>query len=60
MIKEPAEIIKELITHCLNTATELHSRNEYLQKENERLRRDWVDMQEQYVFFILFFLMFFF
>ncbi|XP_040197613.1 DNA repair protein XRCC4 [Rana temporaria] len=47
VIKEPVEIIKELITHCLNTATELHSRNEYLQKENERLRRDWVDMQEQ-------------
>lgn len=47
MIKEPAEIIKELITHCLNTATELHSRNEHLQKENERLRSDWVDMQEQ-------------
>ncbi|XP_075036556.1 DNA repair protein XRCC4 isoform X2 [Mixophyes fleayi] len=37
----PGEIIKELINYCLNCTTELHSRNEHLLKENERLRRDW-------------------
>ncbi|XP_018420230.1 PREDICTED: DNA repair protein XRCC4 [Nanorana parkeri] len=46
-VKEPAEIIKDLINYCLTTTTELHSKNEHLQKENERLQRDWVDMQEQ-------------
>ncbi|KAM5193533.1 DNA repair protein XRCC4 isoform 1-T2 [Mantella aurantiaca] len=46
-VEEPAEIIKELINYCLNTATELLSKNEHLQKENERLHRDWLDMQDQ-------------
>ncbi|KAG8598416.1 hypothetical protein GDO81_002608 [Engystomops pustulosus] len=44
---DPAGIIKELIDYCLNFATELHSRNEHLLKENERLRQDWNDMHEQ-------------
>ncbi|XP_068104037.1 DNA repair protein XRCC4 [Hyperolius riggenbachi] len=44
---DPAEIIKELINHCLDRATELHSRNEHLQTENERLRCDWDDMNKQ-------------
>ncbi|XP_056394920.1 DNA repair protein XRCC4 isoform X3 [Hyla sarda] len=44
---DPAEIIKEFINYCLNCATELHSRNEYLLKENERLRQDWDDMHKQ-------------
>ncbi|XP_075693740.1 DNA repair protein XRCC4 [Rhinoderma darwinii] len=44
---DPAGIIKELITYCLNCATELHGRNEHLLKENERLRQDWNDMHEQ-------------
>ncbi|XP_040277441.1 DNA repair protein XRCC4 [Bufo bufo] len=44
---DPAEIIKDLIDYCLNCATELHSRNEHLLKENERLRQDWNHMHEQ-------------
>ncbi|KAM3939419.1 DNA repair protein XRCC4 isoform 1-T1 [Leptodactylus fuscus] len=44
---DPAAIIKELIEYCLNCSTELHSRNEHLLKENERLRQDWNDMHEQ-------------
>ncbi|KAM4710273.1 DNA repair protein XRCC4 [Discoglossus pictus] len=43
----PAEVIKELIDHCLNCATELYSKNEHLQKENERLRCDWNDMHNK-------------
>ncbi|XP_072272291.1 DNA repair protein XRCC4 [Pyxicephalus adspersus] len=46
-VKEPTEVIKKLISYCLSSSTELHSRNEHLLKENERLHRDWVDMQEQ-------------
>ncbi|KAG9488036.1 hypothetical protein GDO78_007697 [Eleutherodactylus coqui] len=43
---DPAGIIREIINYCLNCATELHSRNEHLLKENERLRQDWNDMHE--------------
>ncbi|XP_073535227.1 DNA repair protein XRCC4 isoform X2 [Phyllobates terribilis] len=44
---DPAGIIKELIDYCLSCATEFHSRNEHLLKENERLRQDWNDMHEE-------------
>ncbi|KAM4049651.1 DNA repair protein XRCC4 isoform 2-T2 [Anomaloglossus baeobatrachus] len=44
---DPAGIIKEIIDYCLSCATELHSRNGHLLKENERLRQDWTDMHEQ-------------
>lgn len=49
---DPAGIVKELINYCLNSATELHSRNEHLLKENERLRQDWKDMHEQLNIFV--------
>ncbi|XP_069820744.1 DNA repair protein XRCC4 [Dendropsophus ebraccatus] len=44
---DPVGIIKELINYCLNCATELHSKNEHLLKENERLRKDWNYMHDQ-------------
>ncbi|XP_053557442.1 DNA repair protein XRCC4 isoform X2 [Bombina bombina] len=46
-VNNPAEVINELIEHCLNCATELQINNEHLQKENERLRCDWNDMHEK-------------
>uniref|UniRef100_A0A8C8RVA7 DNA repair protein XRCC4 n=1 Tax=Pelusios castaneus TaxID=367368 RepID=A0A8C8RVA7_9SAUR len=43
----PAEVIKELICHCLDCIAELHAKTEHLQKENERLLSDWNDVQGQ-------------
>ncbi|XP_043769477.1 DNA repair protein XRCC4 isoform X5 [Cervus elaphus] len=44
-IASPAEVIRELICHCLDTIAESQAKNEHLQKENERLLRDWNDVQ---------------
>ncbi|XP_032068373.1 DNA repair protein XRCC4 [Thamnophis elegans] len=41
------EVIRELITHCLDCVKELHVKNDHLQKENERLLSDLDDIQEQ-------------
>ncbi|XP_059949102.1 DNA repair protein XRCC4 isoform X4 [Mesoplodon densirostris] len=51
-VANPAEVIRELICHCLDTTAENQAKNEHLQKENERLLRDWNDVQgrfEKYV-----------
>uniref|UniRef100_A0A2H6MX66 DNA repair protein XRCC4 n=1 Tax=Micrurus carvalhoi TaxID=3147026 RepID=A0A2H6MX66_9SAUR len=41
------EVIRELITYCLDCVKELHAKNDHLQKENERLLNNLHDMQEQ-------------
>uniref|UniRef100_H0WZS2 DNA repair protein XRCC4 n=1 Tax=Otolemur garnettii TaxID=30611 RepID=H0WZS2_OTOGA len=51
-VASPAEVIRELICYCLDTIAESQAKNEHLQKENERLLRDWNDVQgrfEKYV-----------
>ncbi|XP_059772695.1 DNA repair protein XRCC4 isoform X4 [Balaenoptera ricei] len=51
-VANPAEVIRELICHCLDTIAENQAKNEHLQKENERLLRNWNDVQgrfEKYV-----------
>ncbi|ETE65752.1 DNA repair protein XRCC4, partial [Ophiophagus hannah] len=41
------EVIRELITYCLDCVKELHAKNDHLQKENERLLSNLDDMQQQ-------------
>lgn len=47
-VASPAEVIRELICHCLDTIAENQAKNEHLRKENERLLRDWNDVQERF------------
>uniref|UniRef100_A0A8D1NMS1 DNA repair protein XRCC4 n=1 Tax=Sus scrofa TaxID=9823 RepID=A0A8D1NMS1_PIG len=47
-VANPAEVIRELICYCLDTISEKQAKNEHLQKENERLLRDWNDVQERF------------
>lgn len=47
-VTSPAEVIRELICYCLDTIAEKQAKNEYLQKENERLLRDWTDVQGRF------------
>lgn len=47
-VASPAEIIRDLICDCLDTITENQAKNEHLQKENERLLRDWNDVQGRF------------
>ncbi|XP_045703718.1 DNA repair protein XRCC4 [Phyllostomus hastatus] len=47
-VASPAEVIRELICDCLDTVAENRARNEHLQKENERLLRDWNDVQGRF------------
>ncbi|XP_058131632.1 DNA repair protein XRCC4 isoform X2 [Dasypus novemcinctus] len=47
-VASPAEVIRELICDCLDTITENQAKNEHLQKENERLLRDWNDVQGRF------------
>lgn len=44
-VTSPAEVIRKLICDCLDTIAENQAQNEHLQKENERLLRDWNDVQ---------------
>ncbi|XP_036163689.1 DNA repair protein XRCC4 isoform X2 [Myotis myotis] len=44
-VTSPAEVIRKLICDCLDTIAENQAKNEHLQKENERLLRDWSDVQ---------------
>ncbi|XP_014386696.1 PREDICTED: DNA repair protein XRCC4 isoform X2 [Myotis brandtii] len=44
-VTSPAEVIRKLICDCLDTIAENQAKNEHLQKENERLLRDWNDVQ---------------
>ncbi|XP_021566118.1 DNA repair protein XRCC4, partial [Carlito syrichta] len=43
-VASPAEVIRELICYCLDTIAENRAKNKHLQKENERLLRDWNDV----------------
>ncbi|ELW70581.1 DNA repair protein XRCC4 [Tupaia chinensis] len=47
-VASPAEVIRELICYCLDTITENQAENEHVQKENERLLRDWNDIGGQF------------
>ncbi|XP_045422335.1 DNA repair protein XRCC4 [Lemur catta] len=47
-VESPAEVIRELICYCLDTIAENQAKNEHLQKENERLLRDWNDVQGRF------------
>ncbi|KAF5913597.1 hypothetical protein HPG69_017217 [Diceros bicornis minor] len=47
-VVSPGEVIRELICDCLDTIAESQARNEHLQKENERLLRDWNDVQGRF------------
>uniref|UniRef100_A0A8C5KK89 DNA repair protein XRCC4 n=2 Tax=Jaculus jaculus TaxID=51337 RepID=A0A8C5KK89_JACJA len=47
-VPNPSEVIRELICYCLDTITEKQAKNEHLQKENERLLRDWNDVQGRF------------
>ncbi|XP_053152209.1 DNA repair protein XRCC4 isoform X2 [Hemicordylus capensis] len=44
-VSSPAEVIKELISYCLDSVAQLQAKNEHLQKENERLLSDLDDIQ---------------
>ncbi|KGL84093.1 DNA repair protein XRCC4, partial [Tinamus guttatus] len=46
-VLRPAEVIKELIAHCLDRLEGLQAKNEHLQKENENLFCDWSDMEKR-------------
>ncbi|XP_028615991.1 DNA repair protein XRCC4 isoform X2 [Grammomys surdaster] len=47
-VTNPAEVIRELLCYCLDTIAEKQAKNEHLQKENERLLRDWNDIQGRF------------
>ncbi|XP_008537311.2 DNA repair protein XRCC4 [Equus przewalskii] len=47
-VASPAEVIRELICDCLDTIAENQAKNEHLRKENERLLRDWNDVQGRF------------
>ncbi|XP_040841931.1 DNA repair protein XRCC4 isoform X2 [Ochotona curzoniae] len=47
-VASPSEVIRELICFCLDSIAENQAKNEHLQKENERLLRDWNDVQERF------------
>ncbi|XP_016065821.1 PREDICTED: DNA repair protein XRCC4 [Miniopterus natalensis] len=47
-VASPAEVIRKLICDCLDTIAENQTKNEHLQKENERLLRDWNDIQGRF------------
>ncbi|XP_007948740.1 DNA repair protein XRCC4 [Orycteropus afer afer] len=47
-VANPAEVIRELICDCLDTITENQAKNQHLKKENERLLRDWNDVQQRF------------
>ncbi|XP_048187021.1 DNA repair protein XRCC4 [Perognathus longimembris pacificus] len=47
-VANTAEVIREIICYCLDTIAENQAKNEHLQKENERLLRDWNDIQGRF------------
>ncbi|KAL1783760.1 versican core protein isoform X1 [Sigmodon hispidus] len=47
-VPNSTEVIRELISYCLDTIAEKQAKNEHLQKENERLLRDWTDVQGRF------------
>ncbi|XP_008592826.1 PREDICTED: DNA repair protein XRCC4, partial [Galeopterus variegatus] len=46
-VASSTEVVRELICYCLDTVAENQAKNEHLQKENQRLLRDWNDIQER-------------
>ncbi|XP_062942669.1 DNA repair protein XRCC4 isoform X2 [Cynocephalus volans] len=46
-VASSTEVVRELICYCLDTIAENQAKNEHLQKENQRLLRDWNDIQER-------------
>ncbi|XP_051028566.1 DNA repair protein XRCC4 [Acomys russatus] len=47
-VTKPTEVIRELICYCLDSIAEKEAKNEHLQRENERLLRDWTDVQGRF------------
>ncbi|XP_012871404.1 PREDICTED: DNA repair protein XRCC4 [Dipodomys ordii] len=47
-VANTAEVIREIVCYCLDTIAENQAKNEHLQKENERLLRDWNDIQGRF------------
>ncbi|XP_075397364.1 DNA repair protein XRCC4 [Tenrec ecaudatus] len=47
-VASPAEVIRELLCDCLDTIAENQAKTQHLQKENERLLRDWNDIQGRF------------
>ncbi|MEJ1275541.1 hypothetical protein NN561_006438 [Cricetulus griseus] len=47
-VPNSTEVIRELICYCLDTIAEKQAKNEHLQKENDRLLRDWNDVQGRF------------
>ncbi|XP_066237889.1 DNA repair protein XRCC4 isoform X1 [Saccopteryx leptura] len=47
-VASPAEVIRRLICYCLDTIADNQAKNEHLRKENERLLRDWNDVQGRF------------
>lgn len=47
-VTKPAEVIRELICYCLDTIAEKEAKTEHLQRENERLLRDWTNVQGRF------------
>ncbi|KAM5298894.1 DNA repair protein XRCC4 [Ctenodactylus gundi] len=47
-VASPAEVIRELLCYCLDSIAENQAKTEHLQKQNERLLRDWSDVQERF------------
>ncbi|NXL94777.1 XRCC4 protein, partial [Alectura lathami] len=46
-VSHPADVVKELLSHCLDCLGRLQVENEHLQKENERLFSDWSDVEKR-------------
>ncbi|NXG44227.1 XRCC4 protein, partial [Psilopogon haemacephalus] len=46
-VSSTAEVIKELISYCLDCLGRLQAKNEHLQKENGRLLSEWSDMEKR-------------
>nr|XP_056704146.1 DNA repair protein XRCC4 [Euleptes europaea] len=46
-VSSPAEIIREMISYCLDSVMELQTKNKHLRKENERLLSDVDELQGQ-------------
>ncbi|XP_023556746.1 DNA repair protein XRCC4 [Octodon degus] len=45
--ENPAEVIRELLCYCLDSIAENKAQSEQLQRENERLLRDWNDVESR-------------
>ncbi|XP_074138252.1 DNA repair protein XRCC4 isoform X1 [Sminthopsis crassicaudata] len=46
-VSSPAEVIRELMSYCLDCMADQLAKNRHLQRENEMLQRDWSDVQKR-------------